>query len=177
MTHLRYHHLKGLILVGLLVLFIALLVNFFGRFRQTTEDKDHDGQIDTWTYSSWNGVVRKIEEDRNQDRRPDLWTSYDADGEMSQIEKDKNYDGKPDLLETFLAGRISSGRYDFDLDGIFEIRNFYNKKGGLIRLERARNKSGRIDAISFYDGKSSHPKRIELDEDGDGRFETVKNLP
>jgi hypothetical protein len=129
----------------------------------------------------WNVRRERIAtEDANGDGRPDSWLYYDPYGRPLLYEKDRNYDGKIDWRDTFVwdeakkKPRIAKTDVDADYNGTFDTHIFYRADMQMDRLERDANNDGRIDIVSIYDLPNKPPLRVEIDQDGDGQFETVK---
>ena len=131
--------------------------------------------------AAWNARRERIAtEDANGDGRPDSWLRYDPSGRPTLFEKDRNFDGKVDWRDIFVwdeakkKPRISKTEVDADYSGTFDTYITYRADMQIERLERDTNNDGRIDVVSIYDQPNKPPLRVEIDRDGDGRFETVK---
>lgn len=171
-----------------------------GRLQRLDYDSDKDGTVDTVSFMDGQKVVR-IEIDKNQDGLVERWEYYDQNQELERVGFSRSNDGKEDAW-SFQGSDGTVARIDVSLgrDGKVSRREFYEKEL-LVRAEEIDplaagdtwkpsrwevfDPSGRLVSAAFdstgrgtpdrrlvYDADGS--ARLELDPDGDGRFEASR---
>ena len=79
---------------------------------KSVEDRDQDGQDDTWTDYRLVGkdeLVARIQKDTNHDGKPDVTESYDVDSGkavLAKREEDRNGDGTADIISIYRNGKL-----------------------------------------------------------------------
>jgi hypothetical protein len=115
--------------------------------------------------------------DLNQDGKPDVWKYIaEKDEKGTKIEAmvckkvDLNHDGKVDYMVQYDdAGNIKYEEYDFDFDGKFDARFYYDAKSKRKMLvERVSGFTGKVDIWEKY-GADDKLESVRRDRNGDGR--------
>lgn len=148
-----------------------------GRLEQLVSDRNGDGRIDT--RAIMDGVrFKSIEIDRSADGQPDRWEYYETDAKNQSVlsrAEEANGPGRTVTRKEFYEkGRISRVEEDTDFDGRVDKWEFY-QDGGLVRLELDLQGKGFPDRRIYY-GKGGVIEKLEVDPDGDGKFEPA-SLP
>jgi hypothetical protein len=100
---------------------------------------------------------------------------YDYWGRLERIEYDKNGDGRPDHQAHYQGGRTARLlEVDEDFDGAMDRWEYYDGAGALTKVGRARNRKG--PDVWTYPGPGGQPRRVDYDDDGDGRMERAELL-
>jgi hypothetical protein len=114
--------------------------------------------------------------DLNQDGKPDVWkltqekqqkgTTVDV---LTCKEVDLNHDGKKDYVAQYdEAGNIILEEYDFDFDGHFDARIYFDKKTGKkVLVERMSGFGDQPDIWEVY-GPDEKLQAVRRDRNGDG---------
>lgn len=115
--------------------------------------------------------------DLNQDGKPDVWKLYDekaarnANAELMTCKQvDLNHDGKKDYVAQFdEAGNIIVEEYDFDFDGKFDARLYFDRKTG--KKYAAERVSGFRNDPDVWEkfGPDEKLEALRRDRNGDGR--------
>jgi hypothetical protein len=143
-----------------------------GRLEQLVSDRNGDGKIDT--RALMDGVrFKSIEIDRNGDGQPDRWEYYETTAEnLSVLARAEEANGPTRTVtrkEFYEKGKISRVEEDTNFDGRLDKWEFY-QDGGLARLELDLQGKGFPDRRIYY-GKAGTVEKLEVDPDGDGKFE------
>jgi len=168
-----------------------------GRLQRLDYDSDKDGRVDTVSYMDGQKVVR-IEIDKNQDGKVERWEHYDQSQKLERVGFSRSNDGKEDAW-SYQGPDGTVARIDVSLgrDGKVSRREFYEKEL-LVRAEETDPSTGddtwkpirwetydplgRLVSAAFDSTGRGTPDRrlvyapdgtarLELDPDGDGRFE------
>jgi hypothetical protein len=100
---------------------------------------------------------------------------YDYWGRLERIEYDKTGDGKPDHIAHYMGGRTARLlEVDEDGNGALDRWEYYDEAGALLKVGTSR-KGGGPDLWTFP-GPGDQPRRLEYDDDHDGRVERVELL-
>jgi antitoxin component YwqK of YwqJK toxin-antitoxin module len=100
---------------------------------------------------------------------------YDKWGRLGRIEFDKNGDHKPDHIAHYQGGRIARMlEIDENFDGRMDRWEYYEENGALSKVGQARQGGG-PDLWTFA-GPDGTPRRIEYDDDRDGKIERAELL-
>jgi hypothetical protein len=100
---------------------------------------------------------------------------YDMTGKLERIEFDQNGDGRPDHIARYAGGRTAERlEVDEDKDGVMDRIEYYDDAGALIKIGRARK--GKVPDVWTFPGPGAQPRRIEYDDDGDGKAERAELL-
>ena len=171
-----------------------------GRLERLDYDSDKDGKIDTVSFMDGQKVVR-IEIDKNQDGKVERWEHYDQSQKLERVGFSRSNDGKEDAW-SYEGPDGTVARIDVSLsrDGKVSRREFYEKEL-LVRAEEidpstdgdtwkpsrweTYDPSGRLNTVAFDSTARGTPDRrliydadgtarLELDADGDGRFEPAR---
>lgn len=143
-----------------------------GRLEQLVSDRNGDGKIDTRAFMD--GVrFKSIEIDRNGDGRPDRWEYYATNAEketvLARAEEANGPTSAATRKEFYDNGKISRVEEDTNFDGRVDKWEFY-QDGGLVRLDLDLQGKGFADRRIYY-GKNGAIEKLEVDPDGDGKFE------
>jgi hypothetical protein len=110
--------MRGLALIGLLI-----LLSGRGAISQLpthllTRDINRDGRPDVWQYYDSRGVLLRVNVDTNFDGRSDVQELYE-NGHLIRRESDRNFDDRVDLVEEFdaITGQHTRSVVDADFDG------------------------------------------------------------
>lgn len=154
-------------------------------------DYDGNGVADVRTYMQAGKPVR-LEGDANADGKTDRWEYYDANGQVTRVGASSLQDGVEDTW-IVSAGRDRRMERSMARDGRVDRWEFYRGEV-LTRAEADTDRDGRVDRWEEYDngrlamvaidedkrtGRATrrlvYPAagdvRIEIDPDGDGRFD------
>lgn len=168
-----------------------------GKLQRLDYDSDKDGKVDTVSFMDGKNVVR-IEIDKNQDGKVERWEHYGQSQKLERVGFSRSNDGKEDAW-SYQGPGGSVARIDVSLgrDGKVNRREFFEQEL-LVRAEETDpaaagetwkpvrwetyDPSGRLVAAAFdstgrgtpdrrlvYDADGT--ARLEVDPDGDGRFE------
>ena len=116
------------------------------------------------------GEIKIQHRDQNEDGKPDVITTFEKALPREQ-KKDTNFDGRFDVLTRFSNGLPKTRQKDMDFDGKPEYFAVFDESGQLAKTREDTKRTGKIDRIRYY--RSGEPYRVELDNDGNGFFETV----
>jgi|GEM_PF-1019849 len=115
--------------------------------------------------------------DLNKDNRPDIWklsTTIDEGGTSVMVltckQVDLDHDGKKDFVVTYdRSGGVLTEEFDFDFDGRFDARRYYDKKTGKVYLvERDSDYDKKPDIWEKFD-KQGVVESVRRDRNGDGK--------
>jgi hypothetical protein len=99
---------------------------------------------------------------------------YDKWGRLGRIEFDKNGDRRPDHIAHYEGGRTARLlEIDEDFDGRIDRWEYYEGSGALSKVGRARRSGGAPDLWTFP-GPDGAPRRLEYDDDHDGKAERAE---
>src|SRR6266567_2953457 len=116
-------------------------------------------------------------EDLNQDGKPDVWKLMQEKEEKGTTvdvltckEVDLNHDGKKDYVAQYdEAGNIILEEYDFDFDGHFDARIYFDKKTGKKYLIERMSGFGEQPDIWEKYGPDEKLESVRRDRNGDGK--------
>ena len=156
-------------------------------------DYDGNGVADVHTFMQAGKPVR-LEGDADADGKTDRWEYYDPQGRVTRLGASSQQDGVED---TWIYGTGRDTRMELSLgrDGRIDRWEFY-RDDVLLRAEADTDRDGRVDRWEEYDNgrlavvavdedkqtgrvtrRLVYPAggqvRIEIDPDGDGRFEAA----
>jgi hypothetical protein len=114
--------------------------------------------------------------DLNQDGKPDVWklmAEKEQKGTTVDIltckEVDLNHDGKKDYVAQYdEAGNLILEEYDFDFDGHFDARIYFDKKTGKKYLVERMSGFGESPDIWEKYGADEKLETVRRDRNGDG---------
>ncbi len=139
------------------------------------EDRNYDGQIDSWkNYENGELVLRIL--DQNDDGHPDVWEAY-LDGRLRESQADRDDDGIKDSYYIYAGSTLQEERHDANNDGEIDLFIFYDD-GRRDHAEEDRDKDGRKDTWTRY-GLVDNTEiivRIERDERGRGYADTFESF-
>jgi len=153
-----------------------------GRLKELTYDANKNGKIDTWTDMDGTKPLRS-RIDMDEDGKPDRWEYYvaaPADAPRgtppSVIDHaDEGTGAGPDRKimrrEFYVRGVLQRTEEDTDNDGRMDKWEYY-EGNVLTRVEFDLSGHGHPDRRLVY-GADGNVIRIEVDPDGDGKFETA----
>jgi hypothetical protein len=140
------------------------------------EDRDLDGNTDTWTrYERGVAVERVLDSDG--DGRPDEWEHY-SNGRMTLREIDSNHDDTRDVAYQYKNDSLSEVRRDTDADGAIDrVESFEHRQR--VQVVEDVNRDQRMDTWTTYQvvGGEEVVAKIERDPQGRGKptvFETYR---
>jgi hypothetical protein len=145
-----------------------------GELLRMEQDRDYDGDIDTWSTFAAGELARRLL-DTNDDGEPDAWEEYRGD-RMTAREVDRDGDGTRDAFYSYQGDSLVEEKHDADNDGAFDLIVSYAARLRT-KVVEDRDRDGRPDSWTFYrehDGDEV-VVRIERDSDGSGKpdvFET-----
>jgi hypothetical protein len=145
-----------------------------GELLRQEQDRDYDGDIDTWSTFAAGELIRRVL-DTNGDGLPDAWEDYRG-GRMTEREVDRDQDGTRDAFYSYETDSLVEEKHDANNDGAFDLIVTYTARLRA-KVVEDRDRDGRPDSWTIYrehDGEEV-VARIERDSDGSGRpdvFET-----
>lgn len=148
-----------------------------GRLEQLTSDRNEDGRIDTWAYMDGRRLER-IELDRDGNGVPDRIEYYETHGGanptapmggavMARAEESAGPDRPVTRREFYESGVLRRVEEDVDADGRVDKWEEHDN-GRLAQLALDLGGRGYADRRLIY---GPYGVRVEVDPDGDGRFE------
>jgi hypothetical protein len=134
-------------------------------------DKDEDGKVDRWEHYGPDQKLEKIGVSRPNDGKEDAWSFAGPDGAITRVEISLKRDGKITRIEHFEDELPVRAEEDVDADGRMDKWETFE--------------AGRLTSVSFDSTHRGTPDRrivygadgevrVEVDPDGDGRFDPVK---
>jgi hypothetical protein len=145
-----------------------------GALLRAEQDRDFDGQIDTWkTYAD--GVLGVRILDENGDERADVWERYE-NGRMAQLTLDRNHDGVRDVFLRYKGLELHERLEDANDDGTIDRVVSYTGKRR-VRAEEDLSFNGKMDTWTSYalvDGREV-VARVERDTQDAGRPNIVES--
>ena len=155
-----------------------------GRLEQLVSDRDGDGKPDTRAFMDGTRI-KWIEIDRDGDGKTDRWEYYtpaSADAPkgtppsvIDRAEEASAADQKITRREHYVRGVLSRTEEDTDRDGRMDKWEYYDGSV-LTRVEFDLSGQGHPDRRLVY-GRDGNVVRVEIDPDGDGKFETAPVPP
>jgi len=101
---------------------------------------------------------------------------YDAQGRLAIVEYDSNGDHRADYIAHYdESKRIRLIEVDEDNDAWVDRWEHYGPSGVLEKVGRWRKKRGKADEWTYRDA-DGHVRRVEYDDDGDGKPERAESL-
>jgi hypothetical protein len=134
-------------------------------------DKDEDGKVDRWEYYGPDQKLEKVGVSRANDGKDDAWSFAGPDGAITRIEISLERDGKITRIEHFDKELPVSAEEDVDADGRMDKWETFDL-GRLSSVAFDTLHRGTPDRRITYGADGA--VRVEVDTDGDGRFETEK---
>jgi hypothetical protein len=152
-------------------------------------DSDGDEMIDVRTYIRGGQPIR-VEGDADGDGRVDRWEYYGADGKLLRVGAATRNDGREDTWTSVTDDEMHVA-YSTLRDGVIDRVDIF-RNDVLVRTERDVNHDGSVDTWEHVESgrlamvlvdelHRGHPTRrvvylpngvrVEVDPDGDGRFE------
>jgi hypothetical protein len=149
-----------------------------GALLRKEQDRDFDGDIDTWSTFDGDELIRRVL-DTNDDGKPDAWEDY-RNGRMTRREVDRDQDGTRDAFYTYETDSLIEEKHDSDNDGSFDLIVTYQARLR-VKVVEDRDRDGRPDGWTIYREHEGEElvARIEKDSDGSGKpdvFETYAVL-
>lgn len=133
-------------------------------------DYDEDGVVDDRPFFSGDRLLR-VETDRNRDGRADLITYYEGQP-ADRAESDDDFDGRMETRHRYIRNLWADSESDFDGDGATDYRIEGN--AGVVSREQWLDAEGNVvKQVLYREGRAT---TSELDRDGDGAFETRREL-
>jgi len=155
-----------------------------GRLEQIVSDRDGDGKPDTRAYMDGT-AIKWIEIDRDGDGKTDRWEHYVSaratarKGAPTNVIERADEAGEPDQKitrrEFYRQGVLTRTEEDTDRDGRMDKWEHY-EANVLTRVEFDLAGKGYPDRRLVY-GADGNVVRIEVDPDGDGKFEAAQVPP
>jgi hypothetical protein len=132
-------------------------------------DRDGNGRPEEIRYYDveTNELLRR-EEDRDLDGNTDTWSRYEH-GELVTRVLDTDADGRPDEWETYASGRMTERDVDSDHDGNKDAIYIY-RYDSLVEVRRDTNADGKIDHVEHFEHRM-RVQAID-DTNGDERMDT-----
>jgi len=145
-----------------------------GELLRKEQDRDYDGDIDTWSTFAAGELVRRVL-DTNDDGAPDAWEEYRND-RMTEREVDRDQDGTRDAFYSYEGDSLVEEKHDANNDGAFDLIVTYRARLRSQVVED-RDRDGRPDSWTTYRDQNGEEVvvRIERDSNGNGKpdvFET-----
>jgi len=139
------------------------------------EDRNYDGNIDTWSEYEWGEVTRRVL-DSNDDGVRDTWETF-QDGRMTRRESDRDNDGVRDAFYDFAEYSLVHERHDVNNDGKIDLEIEYERRRKKLALED-KDHDGRVDTWTTYgvSGGTEFVLRIERDKKGRGFADTFETF-
>jgi hypothetical protein len=151
------------------------------RIHRIELDLDENGKVDRWDFYREDRTLDKVGLSRLNDGVMDSQAFYGADGTLERIEVSTRRDGRYDRIEFYEAGVLVRSQDDTNGDGRPEKWDTYRPNPGAPAgqpayaiVSSAFDDDGRGKPHRrFVYGDKGRIERVELDPDGDGRFETA----
>lgn len=100
---------------------------------------------------------------------------YDYWGRLERIEYDKNGDGRADHVAHYAGGRTARLlEVDEDGTGTMDRWEYYDEAGALLKVGTSRR--GGVPDVWTFPGPGGQPRRLEYDDDRDGKVERTELL-
>ncbi len=144
-------------------------------------DKDQDGRVERWEYYGAERTLERVGFSRSNDGKEDAWSYQGPDGAVARIDVSVNRDGRVNRREFYEKQRLARAE---EVDGpglepgaaLAEAQTWkparwetYDSSGRLTMVAFDSSGRGTADRRLVYDEAGT--ARLELDPDGDGRFE------
>jgi hypothetical protein len=140
---------------------------------RTEIDTDADGRVDRWEYVDQRAQVVKVGTSSLQDGREDQWVfPASGDGQV-RVDRSTERTSRVDRREFYRGEVIERAEEDTNQDGV--VDKWERFEGGVVReiAYDTTHSAGRADRRLVYDAQGTF-LRLELDPDGDGRFEIAE---
>lgn len=149
------------------------------RIRWIELDLDEDGKIDRWDFYGPGNRLERVGLSRQNDGTLDANAFYAADGTLRRIEISTRRDGHFDRSEFYESGALARSEEDTDGDGRPDTWTTYRREPAAASGEPSYViTSVAFDYVRrgtsqrrFVYGDHGQVVRVEVDPDGDGRFE------
>jgi hypothetical protein len=151
------------------------------RIHRIELDLDENGKVERWDFYREDRTLEKVGLSRLNDGVMDSQAYYSAGGALERIEVSTGRDGRYDRVEFYEAGVLLRSEEDTNGDGRPEKWDTYRPNPGAPAGEPAYaisssawddQGSGRPERRFVY-GEKGGIERVEIDPDGDGRFEPI----
>jgi hypothetical protein len=138
---------------------------------RTEADSDQDGRVDRWEYTDAHARVYMIGTSSRRDGVEDRWAIVDDRSSERTLLISRQRDRRLDRREVFLGDVLVRAEEDGNGDGRPDKWEVWDR--GVLREVRfdSAGTRGRPDRRLLYDAAGRF-ERLEVDVDGDGRFET-----
>jgi hypothetical protein len=142
-------------------------------------DLDENGKVDRWDFYRDDRSLEKVGLSRLNDGVMDSQAFYAADGSLERIEVSTNRDGRFNRVEFYQASTLIRSEDDGNGDGRADRWETYRPNpGAMIGEPTYAIASAAFDDLGrgtpqrrFFYGEHGRVARVEVDPDGDGRFE------
>ena len=144
-------------------------------------DLDENGHVERWDFYNPDRSLEKVGFASRNDGLMDSQAFYAPDGSVARIEISTRRDGRFDRVEFYEAGVLVRSEEDVNADGRPDKWDTYRPNANAPAGEPAYAiVSTAFDDIGrgvphrrFVYGEHGRVERVEIDRDGDGRFEAV----
>jgi hypothetical protein len=151
------------------------------RIERIELDLDENGKAERWDYYMADRSLEKIGFSRLNDGVMDSQAYYGSDGTLARMEVSTKRDGRFDRVEFYEGGVLSRSEEDTNGDGRPDKWETYQPNPGAPANEPAYaiasaafDDAGRgTPARRFHYGRNGAVTLVEVDPDGDGRFERM----
>ena len=134
-------------------------------------DKDEDGKVDRWEYYGPDQKLEKVGASGANDGKEDTWSFAGPDGAITRIEISTRRDGKVSRIEHYEKELPVSAEEDTDADGKMDKwETFDASRLSSVAFDTTHRGTPDRRIVYGADGTA----RVEVDPDGDGRFEVVR---
>ena len=142
-------------------------------------DLDENGKVDRWDFYREDRSLEKVGLSRLNDGVMDSQAFYAADGSLQRIEASTRRDGRFNRVEFYEAGALIRSEDDGNGDGRADKWETYRPNPGApVGEPTYAIASAAFDDLGrgtpqrrFFYGENGRIARVEVDPDGDGRFE------
>lgn len=149
------------------------------RIRWIELDLDENGKVDRWDVYGPGNRLERVGLSRQNDGVLDAHAFYAADGTLLRIEVSTRRDGRFDRIELYESGVLARSEEDVDTDGVPDTWTTYRREPGAgseepsyvitsVAFDYLRRGSPQR---RFVYGENGRVVRVDVDPDGDGRFE------
>ena len=113
------------------------------------------------------GERKKRMKDKDSDGRFEMTQWFNRPGWTMVMEMDVDHDGYPETRSFFKGTQLAKKEIDNNSDNKIDRREFYNKEGGIDRIERDEGSTGRMNTVWHYNSDEEAIK-AEKDRNLDG---------
>lgn len=131
-------------------------------------DADENGVVDRWEYYDGKQRLERVGYSRAADGKADAWGYPSASGELERLEMSTSRDGRVNRREYYEAGTLTRAEEDTNGDDRIDRWEAY-AQGVLASVSLATART--VPDRRFVYRPDGGLDRLEVDPDGDGRFE------